>query len=80
MPPQFREKFRNMEKDDYQIRMNYESFGGAIDGPRKTLVSLDEKLGFREVGADDVMAMSTEMAHKIPEEIRRWVPDAIGSR
>jgi len=80
MPPQFREKFRNMEKDDYQIRMNYESFGGAIDGPREKLVSLYKKLGFSEIGADDVMAMSTGMPHEIPEEIRRWVPDAIGTR
>lgn len=79
-PPQFRAKFRSRERDDYEIRMDYESFGGAIDGPRTTLVSLYEKLGFREMGADDVMAMSAEMPRDIPEEIRRWVPDAIGSR
>lgn len=76
-PPQFRDKFRSRERDDYELRMDYESFGGAIDGPRKTLVSLYEKLGFREMGADDVMAMSAEVPHEIPEEIRRWVPDEI---
>lgn len=80
MPPQFREKFRSREIDDYEKRMDYESFGGAIDGPRGKLVSLYEKLGFREIGADDVMAMSTEIVHKIPEEIRHWVPDPLVAR
>jgi GNAT superfamily N-acetyltransferase len=57
LPLQFGEKPRRWQRDDYRKKMDYQSFGGAIEDPKRKMVSLYEKLGFKQIGTDGVVAM-----------------------
>jgi GNAT superfamily N-acetyltransferase len=79
-PLQFRDKPKRWQKDDYEKQMDYESFKGGMDEARGKLISFYEKLGFKPIGTDGIVAMSTGMTHELPDEIRGWVPDPRATR
>jgi DNA-binding XRE family transcriptional regulator len=61
-------------RDEWTRRMAYGSFSGDKADAQARLVAWSGKLGFRPIGGNGTMALSTAVRHPVPKEIRHWVP------
>ncbi len=73
VPAQYGARFGGGQ-DEWAKRMAYDTFPAGQEEARRKLVSLCEKLGFRHIGGNGVMALSMTAQNPVPEEIFHWVP------
>jgi len=65
------------EKSDWNKKMGYDPDSQTLEYAHEKLIFHIKKLGFKRIGDGGVLALSTSMQNRVPQEIRRWAPPSV---